>query len=92
MATCTNPLRTSDGENPRQTEWGYRRFSKSLASQGLSTSHPGVLNNNNSQGHIGPQARWISEASGRFKKACPEPVEGFVQSRPEILWFMSSIL
>jgi hypothetical protein len=40
----------------------------------------GVLNNNHSQGHIGPQADWISEASGRFKKACPEAFEGFVQS------------
>jgi len=83
MAICTNPLRTSDGENTRQTEWGCLGFSKSLASQGLSASHLGVLNNNNSQGHIGPQARWISEASGRFKKACPEPVEGFVQSHAE---------
>jgi hypothetical protein len=40
MAICTNPLRTSDGEKPRQTEWVCLRFSKSLASQGLSTSHP----------------------------------------------------
>jgi hypothetical protein len=37
----------------------------------------GVLNNNNSQGHIGPQAHWISGASGLFKKvrpARPQPV------------------
>jgi len=25
----------------------------------------------------------IPKALGRFKKACPEPFEGFVQSRPE---------
>jgi hypothetical protein len=39
----------------------------------------GVLNNTHFHGHIAPQARCISEASGRFKKACPEPFEGFVQ-------------
>jgi len=36
-----------------------------------------MLNNNIFQGHIGPQAGWISEASGRFKKvrpARPQPV------------------
>ncbi len=32
----------------------------------------GVLNKNNFQGHIDPQALCILEASGRFKKACPE--------------------
>jgi len=32
----------------------------------------GALNNKNSHGHSGPQARWIAEDSGRFKKACPE--------------------
>jgi hypothetical protein len=42
-----------------------------------------VLNNNNFQRHIDPQARCLSETSGRFKKACPEPFEGFVQSCPE---------
>jgi len=40
MAICTNPLRASDCEKPRQTEWVCLRFSKPLASQGLSTSHP----------------------------------------------------
>ncbi len=39
----------------------------------------GVLNNNNFQGHIDPQARCILEVLGLFKKACPEPFEGFVQ-------------
>ena len=34
-------------------------------------SKMGVLNNNNSQGHIGPPERWISEASGQFKKSMP---------------------
>ncbi|MDH5576310.1 MAG: hypothetical protein OEY80_12570, partial [Nitrospirota bacterium] len=29
----------------------------------------GVMNTDNSQGHIVPQAYWISEASWRFKKA-----------------------
>jgi hypothetical protein len=38
-----------------------------------------VLNNNEFQGHIDPQASRLLEASGRFKKACPEPFEGFVQ-------------
>jgi hypothetical protein len=47
------------------------------------TSLLGVLNNTNFQRHIDPKARWISETSGRFKKACPEPFEGFVQSCPE---------
>jgi hypothetical protein len=40
-----------------------------------------MLNNNNFQGHM---AGRISEASGLFKKACPEPLEGFVQSCPEL--------
>jgi len=40
MATCTNPLRTSDCEKPRQTGRVCLRFSKPLASQGLGTSHP----------------------------------------------------
>ncbi len=30
-----------------------------------------VLKNNNSQGPRGPQARWMSEASGRLKKVRP---------------------
>ena len=38
----------------------------------------GVLNNTNFQEHIDLQARCILEASGRFKKAWPEPFEGFV--------------
>jgi len=42
----------------------------------------GVLNNN-SQGHICPQARRTSEASWPFKKACPKPFEGFVLSHAE---------
>ena len=40
MATCTNPLRASDCEKPRQTERVCLRFSQPLASQGLGTSHP----------------------------------------------------
>jgi len=40
MAIRANPLRASDGEKPRQTEWVCLRFSQPLSSQGLSTSHP----------------------------------------------------
>ena len=39
--------------------------------------------NNNSQGHICPQARRTPEASWQFKKACPKPFEGFVLSHAE---------
>ena len=40
MAICTNPLRASRCEKPRQTNLVCLRFSKPLASQGLGTSHP----------------------------------------------------
>jgi hypothetical protein len=60
-------------------------FKKACLSTSLAVFfNMGVLNNNNFQGHIDPQTRCISAASGRFKKACPEPVEGFVQSFPEL--------
>ena len=40
MAICTNPLRASDCEKPRQTKEVCLRFSQPLASQGLGISHP----------------------------------------------------
>jgi len=40
MAICTNPLRASGFEKPRQTKPVCLRFSKPLASQGLGTPHP----------------------------------------------------
>ena len=39
----------------------------------------GVLNNNNFQGHIDPQVRCLSEASGRSKKHALSFPEGSVQ-------------
>ncbi len=40
MAICTNPLRASGYDKPRQTNLVCLRFSQPLASQGLGTSHP----------------------------------------------------
>jgi hypothetical protein len=40
----------------------------------------GVLNDNNFQGHIDPQARCISEASGRFKKVRPARPQSFLRA------------
>jgi hypothetical protein len=38
-----------------------------------------MLNNKNSQGHIGPQTCWIPEASVRFKKSMPESLRRVVR-------------
>ena len=40
----------------------------------------GVLNDNNFQGHIDPQARCISEAAGRFKKVRPARPQSFLRA------------
>ncbi len=43
-------------------------------------SSVGVLNKDNFQGHIDPQARCISEASGRFKKFRPARPQSFLRA------------
>ncbi len=43
----------------------------------------GVLNNTHFHEHIDLQARCISEASGRFKKACPESSRRVRPARPQ---------
>lgn len=45
MAICTNPLRASVFEKPRQTKRVCQRFSQPLSSQCLGTSHPYKLLN-----------------------------------------------
>ena len=52
----------------------------------ISLSNGGVLNNNECQEQKCLETRSIQAHSGRFKKACPEPVEGSSNKATATFW------